>query len=129
MVEASDNFSRLLPAIRRVSRGGRGQNGQPGLTPGGPFRSALDFSGWALFVTIATAGMSGLHVDSAVEHAGLRRFAEQPILDAARYRYAAVGISDSDAPARASPDVAVLIEQHQMALGALTVAVPAAICR
>ena len=127
MAEAPDNFLHSLP--ENLSHGEWGQNGQTGLMSGDPFRRTPGFTGYALFLAVAITGITGLYVGGAAEQTALRRFAEQPTFDAARYRYAAGGSSDSDVSARVSPDVAVLIEQHRAALAALTVAVPETLCR
>lgn len=127
MTEASDNFVHLLP--ENCSRAEWVRNGQTGLTSAESLRRTLGIAGYASFLAVAITGISGLYVDGAVEQTVLRRFAEQPAFDAARYRNAAGRSADSDVPIRVSPDVAVLIEQHRAALAALTVAVPEAICR
>lgn len=127
MTEASYHVVHSLP--ENCSRGKRVRNGQAGLMPVESFRRTLGIAGYASFLAVAIAGISGPYVDGAMELTVLRRFAEQPAFDAARYRYAAVRSPESDVPIRVSPDVAVLIEQHRAALAALTVAVPEAICR
>jgi len=127
VAEPPDEYWHSLP--ENLILGEWGRNGQTGLTSGDPYRRTPVFAGYALFLAVAITGISGLYVGGGVEQAVLRRFAEQPAFDVARYRYAAGRPSDSDVPATASPDVAVLIEQHRAALAALSVAVPEAICR